>query len=357
MNWALSFRELGWDVWITEHINGDEIKPPEAPGNASPQEEFWRETVKEFGFEGRECLLVNGESAELKAMRDFVAEAELFLNYSGQFKRLDLIPAKTCKAYLDVDPAFTQIWVEVHGSDMNFDGHDVFLTVGTTLNHPTARIPKVGREWIPILPPVAAAQWRERLGEPPPLTVDAAWTTIAHWYGYPELRWEDLRYAGKRESLLAMKDLPTMVNRPCAIATDLKTDWYDHAPFAAAGWQFLSASEICRDVPTYLRFIAASRGEIGIAKEGYVVSRGGWMSDRSMVYLALGRPVLLQDTGWPGAVAPGPGLLPFTNPADCAAAMAEIDANYDQHCAGARSLAETTHGPAHALRPLLDQIS
>jgi hypothetical protein len=356
MNWALSFRELGWDVWITEHIDGKEIEPPEAVGKASPQEEFWRETAKEFGFEGRECLLVNGESPELEALREFASGADLFLNYSGQFKRLDLLADRTCKAYLDVDPAFTQIWVEVHGSDMNFAGHDLFFTVGTTLNHPAARIPKVGRDWIPLLPPVAAAQWRERLGAPQPLAADAAWTTIAHWYGYPELRWQDLRYAGKRESLLVMKDLPGLVDYPCAVATDLKTDWDDHALFAAAGWRFFSAAEVCRDVPSYLRFIAASRGEIGIAKEGYVVSRGGWMSDRSMVYLALGRPVLLQDTGWPQAVAPSPGLQSFTNPTDCAAAMRRIEEAYESHCAGARELADTIHSPENSLKPILEKI-
>lgn len=357
MNWALSFRALGWDVWITEHIDGKEIEAPEAPGQASPQVEFWREMVREFGFEGRECLLVNGKSSALEAMQEFVSGADLFLNYSGQFKRLDLVPPNIPKAYLDVDPAFTQIWVEVHGSDMNFAGHDLFFTVGTTMNLPAARIPKVGQEWIPIIAPVVAAQWRERLGALPPPDPHAAWTTIAHWYGYPDLHWEGIRYAGKRESLLAMKDLPGLVDGPCAIATDLKADWHDHDPFVAAGWQFLSSQKICHDVSSYLRFIAASRGEIGIAKEGYIVSRGGWMSDRSLIYLAFGRPVLLHDTGWPAAVTPGPGLLPFTNPTDCAAAMRQVESDYDRHSAGALHLAATIHSPAQALRPILERLA
>ena len=356
LNWALGFRELGWDVWIAEHVDDSELEPPEAEGLKSPQEEFWHKTAKEFGFEGRECLLVNGRSAELEAFREFAAGAELFLNYSGQFKRLDLLGPKTCKAYLDVDPAFTQIWVEVCNSDMNFEGHDVFLTVGTTLDRPTALIPKVGRDWIPTRLPVVASYWRERLGAMPVVTPESPWTTIAHWYGYPELRWQDRRYAGKRESLMEMKDLPQMVKNSCAIATDMKPDWDDYPVFTEAGWKFLSSAEISDNVPDYLRFIASSRGEIGIAKEGYIVSRGGWMSDRSVVYLALGKPVLLHDTGWPEAIPPAPGLLPFTGPKDCAEAMARVEADYATHSAGALHLAETVHSPKSVLLPILERV-
>lgn len=356
MNWVLGFRELGWDVWIVEHIDDSEREAPEGPGLDSPQEEFWRATVKEFGLENRQCLLVNGQSPDLEAFREFAAGADLFLNYSGQFKRLDLLGPRTLKAYLDVDPAFTQLWVEVCGSDMNFEGHDVFLTVGTTLDRPTARVPLVGRTWIPTPPPVVAGYWRQRLGAVKPPGPEAPWTTIAHWYGYPELQWQDRRYAGKRESLVQMKDLPGLVKTRCTIATDLQSDWDDHPVFVRAGWHFLSSAAICDNVPDYLNFIAASRGEIGIAKEGYVVSRGGWMSDRSVVYLALGRPVVLHDTGWTAAIPPAPGLLPFTNPHDCAGAIARVEADYAAHSAGARHLAETLHSPATVLGSILNRI-
>ncbi|MEI6339889.1 MAG: hypothetical protein WCQ57_15125 [Verrucomicrobiota bacterium] len=356
MNWALGFRELGWDVWIVEHVDVHELEPPETPGQASPQEEFWKKSVQEFGFEDRECLIVNGQSPQWEAFRDFAADADLFLNYSGQFKRLDLLGEKTRKAYLDVDPGFTQLWVEVCGSDMNFEGHDVFLTVGTTMNHPSTLVPKVGRTWIPTRLPVVAEYWRQRLGPASEIPPQAPWTTIAHWYGYPEMQWQGRRYAGKRESLMEMKDLPGLVEKTCTIATDMTPDWHDYADFTASGWQFCSSAAVSDTIPAYLSFIAASRGEIGIAKEGYVVSRAGWMSDRSVVYLALGKPVVLHDTGWPQAIAPAPGLLSFTGPKDCAEAIARIEADYETHSAGARHLAETLHSPESVILPLLEKI-
>jgi hypothetical protein len=280
----------------------------------------------------------------------------LFINYAGHFKRLDLIGRRTVKAYLDVDPGFTQLWVEVSNSDMNLEGHDVFLTVGTTLNSPAALVPKLGLEWIPVFPPVVAAFWRQKLGTVPPVPSNGPWTTIAHWYGYPELEWQGRRYAGKRESLVEMRSLPQNLRKPCAIATDLAPDWDDYAPFTEAGWQFVAASEVCSTVPSYLRFIAESRGEIGIAKEGYVVSRGGWMSDRSVVYLALGRPIVLQETGWTRAVAPCDGMLVFHNPRDCAEAIRRIEADYETHSQAAAALADTLFSPHGTLKRLLEKI-
>ena len=108
---------------------------------------------------------------------------------------------------------------------------------------------------------------------------------------------------------------------PLAIASDLEPTWGDYNEFVEEGWD---AGPVQRGVPrridAYLAFLAGSRGELGIAKEGYMVSRGGWISDRSVTYLALGRPVLLQDTGWTAAVAPSEGMLVFHETRDCAEA-------------------------------------
>ncbi len=356
MHWALGLRELGCEVWIVDAISSAELSPPASPGLASPQEEFWKTLVDEFDLHGRECLLIDGRSPGLEAFREFASGADLFINYSGQFKRLDLFGSRTVKAYLDVDPAFTQLWVEVFGSDMNLDGHDVLLTVGTRMNSPEARVPKLGREWIPVLPPVVASFWRQKLGKLPDNPRESAWTTVAHWYGYNELEWRGRRYAGKRESLMAMRSLPQHVAKPCVIATDLTLGWDDYAAFREAGWEFVLAAEVCNSVSSYLHFIAESRGEIGIAKEGYVVSRAGWMSDRSVVYLALGRPVVFQDTGWTDAVAPGPGMLSFQDVDDCARAIRSIEHEYEIHSKAAQALADTTFSPQRVLGPLLEKI-
>jgi hypothetical protein len=156
---------------------------------------------------------------------------------------------------------------------------------------------------------------------------------------------------------MTMRELPRHVPFPCAIATDMTPDWDDYGPFKDAGWGFFSSYEVCRDIPTYLRFIADSRGEIGVAKTGYIVSRGGWLSDRSMIYLALGRPVVQQDTAWPEVYPTEAGLLPFHDIADCATAMARIEENYAAHASAATVLADGIFSAERVLGNLLNTIS
>ncbi|MEX1044759.1 MAG: hypothetical protein WEC73_01410 [Chthoniobacterales bacterium] len=356
MNWVKALESLGWEVWIAEHLSSDELEAPEAGRARSPQEEFWHATAAEFGLAERQCLIVDGRSPDLEAFRDFAAEADLFLNYSGQFKRLDLLGARVTKGYLDVDPGFTQLWAATCGTDMNFAGHDLFFTVGANFRSPNLRLPRTAQEWVPLVPPVPGEYWRQRLAAAGGAPAGNAWTTVSHWYGYNDLVWEGKTYGGKRDSLRAMADLPMMTGRGFAIASDLQPGWEDYDAYIGGGWRLVSSAEVCCDVPSYLRFIAESRGEIGVAKGGYVVSRGGWISDRSVIYLALGRPVVLQDTGWPEAVPPGAGLRPFADTAGAAQRIAEVEAEYAAEQEGARRLADGVFGPAGALGPMLARV-
>ena len=356
MNWALSLRSLGWDIWIAEHLASDELEPPARGQSRSPQEEFWHATAEEFGFSDRQCLLIDGQSPDLEAFREFADSANMFLNYSGQFKRLDLLGPRTVKCYLDVDPGFTQLWAAVCGTDMNFDGHDLFFTIGANFHSPGLRLPGTGREWIPLVPPVPSDQWVERLARSGTAPDLEAWTTVAHWYGYNDLVWDGFTYGGKRESLHALHALPRVSGERFIVASDLEPDWEDYRPYLDGGWQLVPSAEVCRDVPSYLRFIAGSLGEIGPAKGGYVVSRGGWISDRSTIYLALGRPVVLQDTAWPEVVPPQDGLVPFTTPDEASARIREVMENIDAHRAGAARLARTVFSPAQALSPLFSKL-
>lgn len=356
MNWVKALESLGWEVWIAEHLSSDELEEPEAGCTRSPQEEFWHATAAEFGLAERQCLIVDGRSPDLAAFRDFAAGADLFLNYSGQFKQLDLLGARVTKAYLDVDPGFTQLWAATCGTDMNFAGHDLFGTVGANFGSPQLRLPRTAQDWIPLVPPVPGAYWRGRLSGADGASADDAWTTVSHWYGYNDLVWEGKTYGGKRDSLRALADLPRRTGRSFAIASDLQPGWEDYDAYIGGGWRLVPSAEVCRDVLSYLRFIAASRGEIGVAKGGYVVSRGGWISDRSLIYLALGRPVVLQDTGWPEVVPAGAGLRPFVDAAGAAQRIAEVEKDYATEQEGARRLADEVFSPAVALGPLLARV-
>lgn len=355
MSWVTSFLQTGCEVFLVEAVSSSELTHKQGHGR-SDQEHAWEAVLTEFGLLENSCLLIDGHSPDRDRFEAFANSACLFLNYSGQFALQKQLPSGLCKAYLDVDPAFTQVWASQYDCPMNFDGHDVHLTIGLNLDKPSARVPKTGVAWHPVIPPVPAAFWRDyarknRATSP----AEGAWSTVGHWYGYNTIEWDGIYYTSKRESFLAMRGLPALLTgRQLAIATDLQPEWGDLDGFMEAGWSIVPASDVCKDVPSYLAFLAASKGEIGIAKGGYLVSRCGWISDRSLVYLALGRPVLLQDTGWPEAL-PGieEGLLPFTNAADCAEKILRIEAAYDDHCRAARDLADSLFAPEKTIPALL----
>jgi len=358
MNWVMGFREVGWEVFLVEAVSPKEMTFSSPESGMSDQEIFWKSTAAEFGFENHQCLLVDGQSPDRSALLDFARTADLFLNYSGQFALLDLLPSRLPKGYLDVDPVFTQIWAAEYGCKMNFSGHDAFFSVGLQLENGGARVPDLGIPWKTTSPPLPSAFWRERaLFADREVPEDAPWSTVAHWYGYRTVEFKGVSHGGKRDSLLQMVDLPRdLPDLRFSIASDLKPEWGDWEEFTQAGWRLLSASEVCRDVPAYLAFLSGSRGEIGIAKEGYIVSNSGWVSDRSLVYLALGKPVLLQNTGWAEVLPPlNGGLLGFDGVEDCTETLRKVEKEYAFHAKEAQIVADQVFRPERIISTMLQK--
>jgi hypothetical protein len=135
--------------------------------------------MQRFGLAEHAVLLIDGNSPRLAAARAFARSADLMLNISGHFRSDALEFPQATKIYLDLDPAFTQIWAETYTVDMNFEGHDVFFSVGSRLGRPDCRAPDCGRTWHPTLPPVVLDYWPDA-GSAPFTRLN----TIAHWHGY-----------------------------------------------------------------------------------------------------------------------------------------------------------------------------
>jgi len=157
LQWVLGFRQAGWDVWMVENVspakcidaNGQKCEPALSTNLA-----HWNAVVEEFGLKDRATLFFGGESSELPGLLRFARDAEFFFNISGHFKQRDLFDAVREKVYVDLDPAFTQIWAEIYKSDMNFDAHDKFLSIGRHLGKKDCRAPLAGRTWLPVGIPV-----------------------------------------------------------------------------------------------------------------------------------------------------------------------------------------------------------
>jgi hypothetical protein len=251
------------------------------------------------------------------------------------------------RAFIDADPGFTQI------SLANGDAAlaettarcDALFTIGQRIGDPDCTIPTAGLSWEKTLPPVNLAHWPAMPEDDP-----THFTTIMQWRGFKEVEYGGLRYGQKDLEFPKFIDLPTETRQPLRIALT------GSGPelLAKHGWSVVSGWQASRTPQSYREFIQQSRAELCVAKQGYVQMRGGWFSDRSVCYLASGRPVLVQDTGLADWLAVGEGVLTFRDLPEALAGIEAINADYHSHCAAARRIAEKYFATKRVLPPLIE---
>jgi hypothetical protein len=232
---------------------------------------------------------------------------------------------------------------------MRFAAHTHFVTVATGIGGPENEVPTLGLDWIETLPPVVLEQW-EPAAEPPSLP----FTTIGHWRSYGPIDHEGRRYGQRAHSLRELVELPRRTQAEFLLALGIhESERADLEALAQNGWGLADPDEVAATPDLYRDFVRASQAEIGIAKEGYVRSRSGWFSDRSACYLACGRPVVAQDTGFGSWLETGAGVIAFASSEEAAAAIGEIRSAYPMHRRAARDLAEAVFDSDHVLGNLL----
>ncbi len=353
LQYALGLRRLGHEVVFVEQL------PAQSRSAASSLEDtrsgaYFRAVMEGAGLTQDAALLVEGTEETLGLSYDELVgravEADLLLNISGILTDKRILEAIAERAYLDLDPAFNQLW-QAQGIDMRFDGHTRFVTVGQAIGTPRSPIPTLGREWIKTLPPVVLEQW--------PLQTDPgeAWTTIGNWRGYGSVEQEGVHYGQKAHSMRRYIDLPQRVEARFLLALNIDPgETPDVSALARHEWPLAHPADVAGTPDAYRRFVQSSRGELGVTKSGYVLSRSGWFSDRSACYLASGRPVVAQETGWSDYLPAGEGLLSFTDAASAADAIKQVESEYERHAAAARALAEEDLDSDKVLSRLLDRL-
>jgi hypothetical protein len=354
LQYLLGLRRLGHRVTLVEPVD-------HGPGDGaladSTMAAYCEKVMTAVGLDDDWALLDSrsGASAGLDRSRlqQRADEADVLLNVSGMLADEALLEAVPVRAYLDLDPAFNQLWHDVEGIDMRFDGHTHFVTVGLSLGTDRCSVPTCGRRWITTLPPVVLDQWpvaeEERF---------AALTTVGNFRGYGSISHGSVLYGQKAHSFRPLADLPVRTGERFLLALAIHADEErDLALLRANRWELVDPAVVAGTPDDYRSFVQASHAEFGLAKSGYVVSRSGWFSDRSACYLASGRPVVAQDTGFPAHVPTGEGLLSFAGAGDVEAAVESLHADYEGHRRAARALAEEHLDSDRVLGRLLDELS
>lgn len=354
LSWVLGFRDAGWDVWMVESMRSDAcVDANWAPCDpaCSANVLSWNAVVERFGLRGRATLLMDDAADDLTALREFASEAEVFLNLSGHFREGVLAFPNACRVYLDADPAFTQVWVDSYQCDMNFGGHDRFVTVGQRLGGTGSFAPTCGIDWIHSFPPVVLKYWTPAFQD----QFDR-FTTVAHWEGYKSSEWRGQWFTGKREQFENIIGLPARVHPPLEVATHIHAHASELEPFRAAGWQFADASVVCGTLDAYERYVRESSAEFSVAKGGYVISKTAWFSDRSVCYAACGKPLVLEDTGMGDLLPVGEGVHFFGSLDEAAAACDRVVSDFANQQRMARRLAEEYFDSSVVIDRLLKRL-
>jgi len=361
LHYLLGFARLGCEVSFYE----DSAYYPLAydPSSGASGEDYsfgvrrLGEVLEDFGFAGRWIFWdarrneFHGGSGE--ETRRLFAEADVLVNVAG-VNRLGEWRLPPARIYVDIDPAFTQIRLEQGDDELRglLAEHNLFFTLGENVGTARSPLPSGGIEWRPSRPPVICDLWQSAA---PPIA-HAPFTTIGKW----DARGRDVEFRGVRyhwrKSLEWRKflDLPARTGERFELAMDVERVPEDRWLLTARGWEVRPPLSISMDPSLYRRYIQASKGEFSAAKDMNVRLRSGWFSDRSVCYLAAGRPVVMQDTGFGDVVPTGRGLFAVRGLEDAVEALSEIAADYAAHAGAARAIACESFEATRVLRPMLE---
>jgi hypothetical protein len=356
LQYLLGLRALGHDVTFIEQMARSALRPDGSPVGSSANADYFRAVMRRYACDEAAALLVEGtrETAgcSYAALRDAAATADVLINISGLLTDEALLGAAPTRVYLDLDPAFNQLWHCVEGVDRHFEGHTHFVTIGQGLGQPDCDIPVCDRTWITTWQPVLLSEWPVAAT----LTYDAL-TTVGNWRAYGSVHYQGVLYGQKAHAMRPFFPLPRRTSEKFLLALAIHPDESrDLQALEENGWTLYDPAQVAATPWDYQAFVQGSKAEFGIAKSGYVHSRSGWFSDRSVCYLASGRPVLAQETGFSRHLPVGEGLFSFVTIDDALAAIETLNADYDRQRRSARALAEAYFDSRTVLPKLLDSV-
>jgi hypothetical protein len=356
LQYALGLARLGHDVYYFEDSGRDPYNPAEGrPGNdCAYNVRYLAGLMARFGLADRWAYRPH-EQAPWVGLSDpersgVLGSAELLLNVSGSLDRPEEYRQVPRLTYVDTDPVFTQVKL-LRGQPQflrRVNAHDVHFSFGERVGD---TLPGTGHRWRGTRQPILLSEWRA--GTP---TRDV-YTTVMSWRSYKPRSYGGQTYGHKDVEFLRFLELPRLV-APATLEVASAPGRTEQGPdelLRDTGWRVVDPAAVCPDLDSYRGYIASSKGEWSVAKNAYVQGRSGWFSERSACYLAAGRPVIVQDTGFSAFLPVGEGVLPFTTVDEAVSAIREVEGNHARHARAARAIAEAYFDSDKVLTRLIEE--
>jgi hypothetical protein len=363
VQYLLGFERLGYDVYYVEaHARTPSMLMEDDNDDGSAKAATFIDAVmRRFDLGDRwayQALHADGRCHGMSEgrLKELYRSADLLINHHGGTEPLPEHSATGRLIYLETDPV--ELEIELYHNDAKaiqfLEPHCAFFSWGLNYGSPDCRVPLPERfPFRPTRPPVLMDMW-----EPYRNGVAEAFTTVGNWRQAGQVRFQGEVYTwSKHHEFLKFLELPRRTTQAFELA--LSSGSYhadDKRLIESNGWRLRDALEFSGDLDSYRRYVTDSRGEFTVAKDQNIRLRSGWFSERSVQYLAAGRPVITQETGFSNVLPTGQGLFAFSTMEDVLAAVENINSDYDKHCRAASELAREYFSYDVVLKELLTAV-
>jgi hypothetical protein len=363
IHYIVGLQRLGHDVYYIE----DSARMPYNPETFEVSDEFdytaqvLNRLSREFEFRNRWAFCARylpdtpTAGLPLKRVRHLYREADAILNICGAQEFNNDLLASNCILYIESDPGVEQIKIDKSvKSTMEYLGrHHALFTFGERVGTKSFPVPTHGLKWLPTRQPVVTDLWRTRRSP----ARAAVFTSVANWStsGQKDITWRGKKYLwSKSREFLRFIAAPKVAGETFELATNIEHT-ATRAKFERNGWRLTSPLQMSVDYWLYRDYVQRSKGEFTVAKDQYVRLNTGWFSDRSACYLAAGRPVITQETGFTKFYGGETGLLSFQTLDEIGDAVKRINADYRKHSRAAYALARDVFEAETVVKSILER--
>ena len=361
LSWLLGFKQLGFRVLFVEQLERQNCVDSEGAITSfenSANLAYFKRTIEQFDLVGSAALVYeNGEQVfgpTFDELLETAAEAALLINITGHLTCEPLMRRLRRKVYIDLDPGFTQFWHAAGNAGSRLEGHDFYFTVGENIGTPQCPIPTADIRWRRTRQPVVLEHWPTANH-----VKQDRFTTIASWRGpYGPATFAGKTFGLKVHEFRKFVTLPEHLPQQFEIALDIHaTEEKDLTLLREHGWHVADPRIVASDPVKFRSYVQASGAEFSVAQGIYVETNSSWFSDRTVRYLASGKPVLVQDTGFSRNYPVGEGLIAFRTLDEAISGAKRIAGDYDKHCRAARAIAEEYFDSDKVLGQLIEEVN
>ena len=355
---VLGFERLGVRCYYVENSGAPPYSPrlQSVTDSAAENVRFLADTFARHGLADRwvywDSLTDQWPGLGKAKAEELLREADVIVNLCGASRPDPAEKRKGCLVYIETDPVLEQIKVAQGNAESRIflDTHDLLFTYGVRIGDPDCRVPSGGIPWRKTHPPVIVDLWRS------PPAPRAPWRTIATYRNTGK----DVVLNGrtylwsKHPNFERVMDLPKRTSETLEVALVTAGESEVCQRFLDNGWKLEDPVAISSDPEIYRAWIQAARGEFSVEKQDQTELKVGWFSDRSVCFLAAGRPCVLQDTGVDARVPVGEGLLAWSTPEEALDCLERVSRDYERHCAAALRVAREYFEASVLLPPILE---